>query len=156
MPRYHASSSRLISVPAPVVYAIVADYQVGHPQILPSRYFHHFQVEQGGFGAGTRISFQTTVAGNHRQYHQEIREPEPGHILQEVEVAGDLVTTFTFTPVNDQQTRVRIDTEASTERTGWLGQVEAWLTRAMSQRVETRELERLETVARERGSAGEA
>jgi Polyketide cyclase / dehydrase and lipid transport len=150
MPRYRASSSRLISVSAPALYAIVADYRSAHPLILPSKYFHHYKVEQGGFGAGTRISFQTTVAGNHRQYHQEIREPEPGHILQEVELTGDLVTTFTFTPVNDQQTRVSIDTEASTERTGWLGQVEAWLTRAMSQHVETRELAQLETVAQER------
>jgi hypothetical protein len=154
MPRYHASSTRLISVPAPILYAIVADYHIGHPQILPSKYFHHFEVEQGGFGAGTRISFQTSVAGNHRRYQQEIREPEPGHILQEVELTGDLVTTFTFTPVNDQQTQVRIETEASTERTGWLGQVEAWLTRLMSQRVETRELAQLEAVARERSSAG--
>jgi hypothetical protein len=150
MPRYHASSSRLISVPAPALYALVADYCTGHPLILPSKYFHHFEVEQGGFGAGTRISFQSTVAGNHRQYHQEIREPEPGHILQEVELTGDLVTTFTFTPVNDHQTQVSIDTEASTKRTGWLGKIEAWLTEVISERVEARELAQLETVARER------
>jgi hypothetical protein len=90
------------------------------------------------------------VAGNHRQYHQEIREPEPGHILQELELTGDLVTTFTFTPVNDHQTQVSIDTEASTERTGWLGKIEAWLTEVFSERVEARELAQLETVARER------
>jgi len=152
MPRYHASSSRLISVPAPTLYAIVADYRTGHPLILPSN-FHHFEVEQGGFGAGTRISFQSTVAGNHRRYHQEIREPEPGHILQEVELTGDLVTTFTFTAVNDHQTRVSIDTEASTERTGWLGKVEAWLTKVLSERVESRELAQLETVAHEHSLA---
>jgi hypothetical protein len=154
MPRYHASTNRLISVPAPVLYEIVADYHTWHPQILPSKYFHHFKVKQGGFGAGTRISFQTSVAGNHRQYHQEVREPGPGHTLQEVELTGDLITTFTFTPVNDQQTRVRIDTEASTERAGWLGQVETWLTRVRSQHVEARELAQLETVARGRGSGG--
>jgi hypothetical protein len=156
MPRYHASSSRLISAPAPALYAIVADYRTGHPLILPTQYFRHFEVEQGGFGAGTRVSFETTVAGTHRRYHQEVREPEPGHILQEVELTGDLVTTFTFTSVNDQQTRVSIETESSTERTGWLGQVEAQVTRVLSRRVAARELAQLETVAHQRRLAAGA
>lgn len=37
------------------VYATSADYQHGHPNILPKESLYDLQVERGGYGAGTII-----------------------------------------------------------------------------------------------------
>ena len=37
------------------IYATIADYQHGHPDILPKDRLYDLQVEQGGYGAGTII-----------------------------------------------------------------------------------------------------
>jgi hypothetical protein len=62
MPTHQVSASADVRAPAEKVYAILADYRHGHPQIVPRPPFGLLEVEQGGYGAGTVIRFQKFVA----------------------------------------------------------------------------------------------
>lgn len=93
------------------VYALLSDYKVGHPSILPKPYFGELIVEEGGRGAGTIMRFSMSVMGKEYNYHQAVSEPEPGRVLQETDLDQDLVTTFTFDPINGGlQTHLTITT----------------------------------------------
>ena len=72
------SASALIQAPAQDVYAIIADYHHGHPQILPQPPFVSLVVEQGGTGAGTVIRVAMRVLGRLQTFGAVITEPEPG------------------------------------------------------------------------------
>jgi hypothetical protein len=105
----HASVERLISVPADQVYALLADYQVGHPSILPPA-FSHYRVLDGGTGAGTRIQFDLTLGGRTETATGVVTEPQPGRVLVETYNRNGMATTFTIDAVG-QQSRLRIETE---------------------------------------------
>jgi uncharacterized protein YndB with AHSA1/START domain len=111
MPEIRAESSALIHAPAGIVYGLIADYERGHPTILPPRYFQNLTVEAGGVGAGTRISFEMRSFGTILQIHGEVTEPEPGRRLVETYPASGTVTEFTVDPVaGAQAARVTIAT----------------------------------------------
>jgi hypothetical protein len=93
------------------VYALLSDYKVGHPSIVPEQYFKDLIVEKGGQGAGTVIRFTAIVMGKAYHYHQAVTEPEPGRILQENDLDQPLTTSFTFDPLDDgRQTHLTITT----------------------------------------------
>ena len=93
------------------IYAVLSDYRVGHPAIVPKQYLKELLVEKGGQGAGTVIRFTMTVMGREYSYHQAISEPEPGRVLCETDLDTGLVTTFTLDPLNGGlQTRLTIAT----------------------------------------------
>src|SRR5262245_20312160 len=137
MPRIHISEYAVINAPAAKLYAIVADYRVGHPSILPARIFSDLHVEQGGIGAGTVIRFKTTSAGQTREWHGTVIEPEPGRVLVEAYDTGE-VTTFRFDPVDEGRTKVTIETEWS--RDGLKGWVERLLAPRLMRSVYVEEL----------------
>lgn len=85
-----------LQIPAPpaLIYDLLADYHRGHPDILPTRYFQRFKVEEGGVGAGTRISFEMRAFGSTRHFEMRVSEPEPGHVLMETDLATGAATTF--------------------------------------------------------------
>lgn len=139
-----ASSERDIAAPADVVYRVIADYRQHHPHILPPS-FSEFVVEEGGVGEGTRIRFATTTGGRTRRFHQRVEEPEPGRVLREVDVDGDLVTTFAVTP-KGEGCHVRIETTWA--GAGLRGMVERLVAPRMLKRVYDDELARLEAYAR--------
>jgi uncharacterized protein YndB with AHSA1/START domain len=93
-------AERDISAPVDRVYRIIADYVNHPPHILPPA-FTSIEVEEGGAGAGTVIRFSIKVAGRTTSFHQRILEPEPGRVLVEDDLDGDLATTFTVTPVEE-------------------------------------------------------
>lgn len=97
-----------VAAPAATVYGWLADYAGVHPRFLPEA-FSGYQVNEGGTGAGTVVSFSVTVGGRSRQYRMEVSEPEPGRVLRETDTGSTLVTDFT---VAEQGTgsRVRIAT----------------------------------------------
>lgn len=102
------TAERVMDVPADVVYRCIADYREHHRPggFLPPA-FSDFRIERGGVGAGTVVSFKTTLAGRTRRMTQSITEPLPGRVLVE---SGDGVrTTFTVEP-EGMRTRVRFDT----------------------------------------------
>ena len=126
MPEMHARSSAVIAAPPPIVYGLIADYRQGHLSILPPRYFQNLQVEEGGVGAGTRISFQMRSFGRVRRFHAQVTEPEPGRQLRETYPDTGMTTTFTVDPEDaGQSSRVTIATRYT--KAGLAGWLERWL-----------------------------
>ena len=145
--RLRVSAAGLVNADPARVYSIIADYRNGHPRIVPEQ-FSHMEVERGGFGDGTIITFQVRVLGRTTKFRAVVTEPEPGRVLVERNVEGsDSMTTFEVAPGPDGRgTTVTITTDLKT-RDGILG----WLERAISKRVMEpmyrRELEKLAEVA---------
>jgi hypothetical protein len=104
----HVSAERVIQAPASAVFALLADYRVGHPSILPPA-FSHFSVLDGGTGAGTRIQFDLTLDGRTQTVTGMVTESEPGRVLVETYDRNEMATTFTIDPVAEQS-RLRIET----------------------------------------------
>ena len=77
MPAHRVSASAEVKAPAEKVYAIIADYRHGHPQIVPSPPFGRLEVEQGGFGAGTVIRFPMRVMGRTQTFGPRSQSPNP-------------------------------------------------------------------------------
>ena len=98
MPRVDVSASRAIAAPPAVVYGIIADYHLGHPSILPPKWFGPLTVVEGGVGAGTRIRFSMKGLGPERPMEGIVAEPEPGRVLTETYPATGGVTTFVVEP----------------------------------------------------------
>ncbi len=143
------SASALIHAPPQALYAIIADYEHGHPRILPRPPFVSLAVEQGGVGAGTIVRVGMRVLGRLQTFRAVITEPEPGRILVETNDNG-YVTTFTVEPRADgQQAYVTIATEM-TGRAGILGALERWLASRLLRPVYVKELEQLAAVAAKR------
>lgn len=129
MPDYRISAAADIAAPAATLYALIADYRDGHPRILPRPPFGALVVEEGGYGEGTVIRFETKLLGVTDVTRSRITEPEPGRVLQETDLAGRFYTTFTLDPLPTGGTRVEITTVAKS-RGGPLG----WLERSLMTR----------------------
>jgi hypothetical protein len=111
MARVVASAARVIDAPAQRIYDIMADYRTGHRQILPPQ-FLDYRVVEGGWGAGTVVSFKARAGGRERVYTMRVSEAIPGSVLVETDTQSSLVTTFSLTPVDDgRRTRAAIRTE---------------------------------------------
>lgn len=111
MSKIHIESSYDIPVEAAILYAIITDYEVGHPAILPKP-FDSIQVDKGGQGAGTELTLIVKAMGSITKIRQRVTEPEPGRKVVESNMDNDLVTSFTFEPLNGgTHTRVTITTD---------------------------------------------
>ncbi len=101
--------SAIINAPLEQVYAVIADYEVGHQAILPKPYFQSMEVINGGYGEGTEIKIEMEVFGIKASYHQLVTEPIKGRQIVERDINTNLGTTFTFEPRNNgTQTEVTI------------------------------------------------
>lgn len=141
----HASvaASAIIRAPATRVYGILADYRQHHPRIVPPEYFRKIEVEEGGVGAGTRTQVETRVFGITKRATHIIREPEPGRVLEEVDIDGFSTTTFVVDPAdNESSANVSIQTTFAV-RSGLLGTLERLLTASVLRRIIAKELVRL-------------
>src|SRR5579884_2429820 len=87
------------------VYATIADYRQGHPNIIPKENMYDLQVEQGGYGAGTIIRFKARILGVEQSLRHRVSEPEPGRILveQDIDSGQNAINTFTVTPLEQGQ-----------------------------------------------------
>jgi Polyketide cyclase / dehydrase and lipid transport. len=151
MPRIDASASATIPAPASLLYDIIADYNVGHPSILPPKYFGRLEVLAGGRGTGTRIRFEMKAFGGTNVSVGEITEPIPGKELRET-LSDGIVSTFIVDPVNAGSARVTISTVY--EKGGLRGWIESMLAPRFLRDVYTAELTQLERVALDRQRAG--
>lgn len=147
MPRIRASASATIDAPAEKVYAVIADYRVGHPRIVPPRYFGNIEIEQGGVGAGTIIRFPMRMMGASRILRAVITEPEPGRLLVESYPESGQMTSFAIAPINQGRCQVTITTEWA--RGGFGGLVQRMLVPVVLRKVFREELGRLAEVARD-------
>jgi hypothetical protein len=156
MSTYRATASALIQATAQQVYAIIADYRDGHARILPKLPFRALEVEQGGLGAGTIVSFQMEAFGKIQTFRSTISEPEPGRVLVETDLNTGAVTTFTVDPHGrGQQAQVTITTEGKV-RDGLAGALERFLTVMFLQHTYTRELKLLAALAEQCSRVDEA
>src|SRR5690606_5804373 len=101
MAHIHVEESRVIDARPEVVYGLLADYETGHPKILPNPPFIGLKVEQGGRGAGTVIRVWMKVMGSVRESRMVISEPEPGRVLVETAPDDGITTRFVFEPLED-------------------------------------------------------
>ena len=151
MAKHSVSASALISAPAQKVYDLIADYQHGHPRILPKPYFISLEVEQGGYGAGTVINFQMKLVGRIQSFHSNITEPKPGSVLVETDRNTGAVTSFTVEHrSNGQEAFVTITTMTDMPN-GILGKIQGWLTTQLLRPIYLKELDQLAAVATEQG-----
>lgn len=149
MPHVRATASAVIPAPPGVVYGILADYRVGHPSILPPRYFRNLRVLEGGTGAGTRIAFQIVVWGSTRDVQATITEPAPGRTLVETTDDG---TETAFTVASRSDGRSSLVTIATAyRRAGIRGWIESVLAPAFLRPVYAAELHSLSEVAGREG-----
>lgn len=110
MKYYRVSASGRVDVPPAEVYAIIADYRLQHPHIVPPEYFTRLDVLEGGVGAGTRTRVEMQVLGKRRVFEQVVTEPEPGRVLMETNADGSAVTTFTVDASGEGSSHVTIAT----------------------------------------------
>src|SRR5258708_38211162 len=111
-----AEYSTVIDARPEEIYAVLSDYRVGHPAILPKPPFTEYAVEKGGQGAGTIVMSRVKVFGREMSYHQVVSEPEPGRVLMEKDMDTGQYSSFTLDPLNGgKQTRVTIFCEMPLE-----------------------------------------
>ncbi len=109
-PTLYISESATIHAAPSAVYALLCDYRVGHPSILPKPYFQELVVEAGGTGAGTIFNMTMLMFGKKFYSRMEVSEPEPGRVLQEVDQLSGTVTQFTLEPTAANHTTLTIST----------------------------------------------
>jgi hypothetical protein len=142
-----------LEAPSAEVYATIADYRQGHPNILPKE-FYDLQVEQGGSGAGTIFRFKSRVLGVEQSYYQRVSEPEPGRVLveQDIDSPQRVTTTFRVLPLEQgQKSHVEISTTMRSS-SGMRGLVERILVPIINPRIYQKELKLLEGVAQRRNT----
>lgn len=143
MSKVYVEVEGVIDALAQEVYDIIADYEHGHPHILPKEHFSDLVVEEGGKGAGTIVSFRNKAGGVDRAYRMLVAEPEPGRVLVEKDTKGsDLATTFTVTALDGGKSSVRIST-AWTASGGVAGLAERLFAPRMLRPVYEKELRQL-------------
>lgn len=141
MATVRVSAQRDVPAPAESVYALLADYHVGHPSILPPA-FSNFSVIEGGVGAGTRIRFILTQGGRAQEVEGIVNEPDPGRVLTETYPHNGAVTTFTVDPLS-VGSRLRIDTIWES-RPGIAGFIERFIAPRLLRRLYREELDLIE------------
>ncbi len=120
---HHMQEALEIDASPETLYAIVADYRVGHPAILPPGAFGPLIVEQGGVGAGTITRGSIKIWGKNYPFRHSISEPEPGRVLKETDLDTGQYTIFTFDSLDSgRRTRVTFDTwfPQAAGLAGWL------------------------------------
>lgn len=142
--RYEVSYTATVAAPAPIVYRIIADYQNGHPRILPGA-FRNMVVEKGGVGAGTQTRFEVHAFGQTQSIRHDVFEPEPGRVLVERDRDVDSQTTFTVDSLaGGSQVTIRSELLS---RNGFAGVIERFLSRRFLLRLYREELGNLEREA---------
>lgn len=134
------SYSAEIPAPPAKVYAIVADFNDAHKQILPKPYFQELTVTKGGIGAGTEYTVNMTVMGQDFTYQMIVSEPEPGRILVERDEQKELTTTWTIeSRANGSASYVTIMTQSKASA-GLMGILEKLLNPIVTRRIYKQEL----------------
>jgi hypothetical protein len=143
MKTLHVEATRIIDARPEPLYAVISDYRLGLPAILPKPYYTDLTVEKGGQGAGTVVWVSMKFFGKEHRYHLAVSEPEPGHVLVETDIETGKYTRFTFEPLDSgKRTRLTIDSELPT-KPGLLGYLAALSVRSVAGRLYKKELHNL-------------
>lgn len=140
----YVEMSRIIDAPAEDIYAVIADYKVGHPAILPKPFFTGVEILTGGNGAGTIVYVFMKIMGVKQVFKMEVTEPHPGKILVETDKVAGVETTFTIEPGEVLNTsKVTISTYSRLNK-GIRGLIEKYVNPAILRRIYKKELLLLE------------
>jgi len=110
MSRIHVQAERVVDVRPEEVYAFLANYREDRQRILPPNYLDYW-IEQGGYGAGTVVSYRLQAGGRERPYRIQVEEPGQGRLLMERDTNSSLINTWTVSPLSGGQTLVTLTTE---------------------------------------------
>ena len=136
------SVSKLIKSPPQIVYSIIADYNVGHPEILPKPPFISLDVEKGGVGEGTEMVVKMEMFSKVLTYRAVVTEPEPGKTLIETTDTG-FITTFSVNPENEGKSSFVTFTTETADSRSIIKKIEFFLISNLLKPVYTKELESL-------------
>lgn len=140
--------SATLAVESARVYAVIRDYNVHHPAILPKE-FSRLKVLKGGIGAGTHFEFDATIAGKTQTSRMHVTEPEPGRVLVETDETGNVETRFIVEPLEGgTRTRLTFDT-AYTVPAGVLAPLFRWLSARILTGIYRREMANIEACIRD-------
>ena len=143
MTMFQMETTQIIDAPAEAIYAVLADYHVGHNAILPRPYFQEMTVLEGGHGAGTRLRIKMKILGKEYTFNQIVSEPEPGRIIKDTDIHTGEGAAFILDPIGDgQRTKVTILSEFIKE-TGFAGIMQRLITPPISRFVLKKELRNL-------------
>jgi len=146
MTKVAASAERTIDAPVDKLYRYLADMQL-HSRFVPPP-FYEYNVDEGGVGAGSVVSFKIKFAGGVRELRMHVTEPEPGRTLVQTDTGGSgLVTTFTVTPQGDQA--LLNITSSFDGESGVAGFVERIIAPRRLHHIYVKELARIDAYARE-------
>jgi hypothetical protein len=145
MSRLRVEESGRVNAPAAAVYRMIADYNEGHPRIIPQKYFRNMRVEKGGYGEGTIVQFDMISFGRTQKARGHITEPEPGRVLVESYPDMDIVTTFTVEPIDGGASRVTIASDVPV-KSGVRGWIERKVFPGYLKKVFAEEIAQIETV----------
>lgn len=148
----HAEESLIIDARPEDIYAVLRDYHVGHPAIVPKPYFEKVVIVGGsGTGAGTVIDVFMNVMGQKIVYRETVSEPEPGRVLIEADENMGVTSTFTVDPVDGGQ-RARVTIRSDWRRSaGVKGFMEALINPKMGRTIFKKELAQLAEYMRHTG-----
>jgi len=146
MSQHRVAVERTIDAAPSAVYAILRDYRDQHPKIM-SPALHNLRIESGGVGAGTVFTVDIKLGGRTRTYRMRVEEPQPGHRLEERDVASSLVTAFFVQPAPAGGSIVRIETTWDGSK-GIQGLFERLFAPRLMRKLYHDELERLDAFAR--------
>ncbi|MCK6480872.1 MAG: SRPBCC family protein [Planctomycetes bacterium] len=140
-PERRVAVEREIGAAPAAAFDLLADYREGHPSILPRPWIRGLTVVEGGRGAGTVLDVRLWEWGRTRTLRMRVSEPVPGRVLEEVDPAGGVRTTFTVSPLPDPaRCRVAIAT-VWPHRPGLAGRLEWLLLRAAAPGIYRKELD---------------
>jgi hypothetical protein len=136
------SVSKLIDSPPQIIYSIIADYNIGHPGILPKPPFVSLEVKKGGVGAGTEMIVKMKMFGKVQSYNAVVTEPEPGKTLVETTDTG-YITTFSVESKNNGKSSLVTFTTELVLNSVLPRKIEFWVTSKLLQPVYKKELDNL-------------
>ena len=151
MAEIRVEENGFVGAPPELTYRCIADYREHHPKFLPKE-FSNFQLEEGGYGAGTVVSFEGKFGNRVRKFRMQVSEPEPGRVLVEKDTLSSMVTHFVVSP-EANGSRVSFDSRWDGS-SGIGGFFERLFAPRVLRRVYRDELERLDWYARGLPSSG--
>jgi hypothetical protein len=136
---------RTVDAPMERGWALLRDYRVARPRLLPE-HFSDYAVQERGEGAGTVIAYRLRVGRHQEGYVLAVQEPVPGRMLRERARTSALVSSWTLTPGGEGERTVMRLAVALRDP-----QISDWLARARARRALRRLCELLEHVDTELG-----
>jgi hypothetical protein len=140
---FHVEAAQVIDAPAKGIYALLADYRVGHPSIVPKQYFTSLVVEQGGVGAGTIVVSNLKIWGKEFSTRQLVSEPQPGRVLAETDMETGQYTEFVFEPVEGGQKTNLVIASEFPAKPGFMGWLEKQVQMSVIRRMYRQELQNI-------------